>query len=633
LQVVAAAGVLVSGLAFGADANVLVNEDFTRPLDANWSVPEKWKVTESDGYGWSKALVYENDDPNWYAFTAVTVPAIKPLMKAEASFKVKTEKGFKGDVGAVFEWNDASGKYAGGAGGLVKKFKDLVPDTQGFVTLNVAPTEIPSVAASTHLSIYVTRGSTGKVVFDDVVIRLAEVKRVGFIFANTYQDEVSRGDLKVSVCLQCSDLKEKPKAVFSYTGADGKKHEVAPTQEDEVMARLVLPVTELALGKQTVGFRLVDAAGAELGKTSVILTRTAEPTKRKVRFDEYGRTIVNGKPFFPNGMMWTNGPLKNKGALEAYAQGPFNCLQSYNMKLTREELDAWWKYGLMVAPSFSGCYGPTESGQRLGACKSMEEEEQWVTEVVNRLKDHPALLAWYTCDEFSVAHEPRLRKMNDRIHRLDPDHPTWICLCDPTLSGPFANAYDCIGLDPYPVANPFCGYDKPEWLIPERGCVAPAGDAAETMRKAMDGMRPMWHLPQAFAWKWNFPKRPELRFPTIRELSNMTWQLIADGASGIIQYSYGEMFQYEPTGWQPFYTIACAVGQQIKDNYDKLVALPGPKAENVPATVRVRTWKMDDGTISVLVVNRGNDPVKGAFTVPGKGEVAFDLAGLEVRWY
>ena len=55
-----------------------------------------WRGVDGRGYGRSKALVYENDDPKWYAFTEVSVPGLKPLMKAEASFKV--EKGNRGDT-------------------------------------------------------------------------------------------------------------------------------------------------------------------------------------------------------------------------------------------------------------------------------------------------------------------------------------------------------------------------------------------------------------------------------------------------------------------------------------------------------------------------------------------------------
>jgi len=145
----------------------------------------------------------------------------------------------------------------------------------------------------------------------------------------------------------------------------------------------------------------------------------------------------------------------------------------------------------------------------------------------------------------------------------------------------------------------------------------------------------MWHVPQAFAWKWDFTKRRELRFPTRRELSNMTWQMIADGANGIFLYSYGQIRnkpKIHGEDWRPYFKISCDVAQEMKDRYETLVSLPGPTPENVPNTVRVRIWKLADGSLAILVVNRGVDPVKGAFKVPGKGEVKFDLAGLEVKW-
>ena len=622
-----------------ADAELL-DEDFTRPLSNAWRLPAKWRVADGAGYGWSKALVYENDDKDWYEFASCALPGLRPLMKAEATFRVKADPGFVGKVGATIAWDDADGKYAGGSGGTTVPWgdKSLVPDTQGFVTLTVKTPSIPACAARCHLDLYVARGSVGKVAFDDVKVRLTDVRRVGRMFANGYQGEVARGDAKVTVRLSCEGMDPLPKAVFTYLGADGRRQSVPPTELTPTTARLVVPVTELAPGAQTVGFALTGADGRDLGTASCPLARTAGPTPRKVRFDEYNRTIVDGRPFFPIGMFWSENTYAIPGALDEYAKGPFNCLQNYERRMTRAMLDDYWKRGLRVLASVKDIYAPTEKGARIGdgRIKTMADEEKYVTDVVTDLRDHPALLAWDICDEFGEALTPRLEIMHRRVRRLDPDHPTFICICDPNAAGRMVDGYDVVGVDPYPVANPYCGTDRPEQLLPERGAVTSAGDAAQVVREAMDGCRAMWHVPQAFAWKWDFAKRKELRFPTRKELSNMTWQMVADGANGIFLYSYGQIRnkpeRLHGEDWRPYFQTACAVAQELKDRYETLVALPGPAAADVPKTVRVRTWTLAGGTLAVLVVNRGNDPVKGAFRVPGKGEVAFDLAGLEVKW-
>ena len=634
-----AVGCLLACLS-AAGETLLMDEDFARPLGKEWRLPAKWSVAEGAGVGWSKALVWTNDDPKSYCPLCVTIPGLRPLMRAEAELKVKTDPGFKGKIGATIAWNDVHGKWMGGSGGTTVKWgdKSLVPDTQGFVTLRVKTPTIPAGAASCHLDLYPSGGSTGRAAFDDIKVRLTDARRVGRMFASGYQGEVARGNAKVTVRLSCEGLEPMPKAVFTYADADGRKRFVPPTEMTPTTARLVVPVTELAFGEQTIGFALTGADGKDLGTASAKLTRTAEPTSRKVRFDEYNRTLVDGQPFFPIGMFWSPKTYAISNAVAEYAKGPFNCLQNYEIPMTRAMLDDYWKHGLRVLASVKDIYAPTESGRRLGlsSVKTPADEERLVADVVQAVKDHPALLAWDICDEFGEDLAPRLEAMHRRVRRLDPDHPTFVCICDPNAAGAMVDGYDCVGVDPYPVANPFCGSDKPEQLLPDRGDVTPAGDAAQVVREAMDGCRAMWHVPQAFAWKWDFAKRRELRFPTRRELSNMTWQMVADGANGIFLYSYGQIRdkpgRLHQEDWRPYFKVACEVAQELKDRYETLIAVPGPAAKDVPNTVRVRTWKLADGTVATLVVNRGIDPVKGKFRVAGKGEIAFDLAGLEVKW-
>lgn len=624
-----------------ADDSVLLDEDFSQPLGATRRLPDKWRVADGFGTSWSGALVWENDDPSFSA-SSVTfmLPGLRPLMKAEAEFKVKVDPGFKGKVCGTISWNNASGKYMGGSGGTTVKWGDkaLVPDTQGFVTLKVKTPTIPTGAAKCYLALYLSRGSTGRAAFDDVKVRIVDSKRVGLMFANGYQGEIARGNANVTVRLYCGGLDPMPTAAFTYKDAAGRTRSVPPTEMTATTARLVVPVAELALGPQTIGFSLAGSDGGILGTAKCALTRTAEPTPRKVRLDEYNRTLVDGKPFFPIGMFWSPNTYAISNSVIDYAKGPFNCLQNYQIPMTRAMLDDYWKHGLMVVASVKDIYAPTERGQRLGLkeIKSMADEERYVTEVVTAVKDHPALLAWDICDEFGESLAPRVETMYRRIRRLDPDHPTFVCICDANAAGPMVHGYDIVGVDPYPVGSPFLGNDKPELLLPERGVVAPAGDAAEATRLAMDGYRAMWHVPQAFAWKWDFTKRTELRHPTVRELSNMTWQMVADGANGILLYSYGQ-YRNKPKihgeDWRCYFEIACAVGRELKDRYETLVALPGPVPTDVPNTVRVRTWKHADGSLAILVVNRGNDPVKGVFKLPGRGDMTFDLAGLEVKWF
>ena len=160
------------------------------------------------------------------------------------------------------------------------------------------------------------------------------------------------------------------------------------------------------------------------------------------------------------------------------------------------------------------------------------------------------------------------------------------------------------GTDPYPVCKPReFGGGEPEH--PGLGCVWKAGDDAETVLKEMFALKPLWQVPQAFKWQWDFKKRSEYRFPTRRELSSMTWQQIAAGANGILFYSYGQMMNNcngESELIEYFDETTVPVAREVKRAERILLLDPGPKVMAKPDRVRVRTWQHCEGAY-VLVCN------------------------------
>ena len=81
---------------------------------------------------------------------------------------------------------------------------------------------------------------------------------------------------------------------------------------------------------------------------------------------------------------------------------------------------------------------------------NMSHGENWTTSVVSTFKDHPAICAWYICDERPPAYLPQLHARHDLVAKLDPSHITYSVLD----SGPTINDYtsvsEALGLDPYP---------------------------------------------------------------------------------------------------------------------------------------------------------------------------------------
>ena len=99
---------------------------------------------------------------------------------------------------------------------------------------------------------------------------------------------------------------------------------------------------------------------------------------------------------------------------------------------------------------------------------------------VEKFRSHPATLAWYLADELPTAYVKLLEERRRMCHRLDPDHPTWICMNAPAVVRTFINGCDALGMDPYPVGSPW-----------GTGDLTMASDWALKARRGMYGYRPM----------------------------------------------------------------------------------------------------------------------------------------------
>ena len=294
--------------------------------------------------------------------------------------------------------------------------------------------------------------------------------------------------------------------------------------------------------------------------------------------------------------------------------------------MTPEILDLYHSKGLKVLASVKDIYIPEPDGTAVAFCppsiKTKAQETAYVTEVVSRCRNHPALLAWYTSDEMKGRYADRLLDRYRLLKKLDPDHPVFVLAFTDAIRS-FVPALDIGGGDPYPVCSPWTGNKKRMNERPDEGSVWEAGQNAVDEREAMFGLKPLWQVPQAFMWAWDHggeEKRPELRFPTRNELSSMTWQQVAAGANGIFFYSYGQMLNQCRNSGQLhryFSEVTVPVARELKEMYNILILKPGPEIVNVPEKVMVRTWRDDDGSVYVLACNTHPEFRDGKIAVPG----------------
>lgn len=594
-----------------------------------WREDAVWRVEKGVGIGGSDALVWTNGDPMNYDVQGRQIFGIRPGMMLRATFKVKAESLAGDTLGCTICWYSAKG-WMGGAGGTEIKWGDrrLKPDADGWYQMSIKTPYLPIKMTKCHLQLYVNRGGTGRVLFDDVrveVVGRKEFGGVGSIATSGYRGMVAAGDVRVVSGIEIPpeyDVPGKAVATLSYVGVDGTRKKTNMSILNADVAEAVVPVNEFAMGRHPISIELKGADGRFFGSREAYFERVREIPKRRVAFDEYGRTLVDGKPFFPIGMYWSPNTLSKSNALERYASaGAFNCLQTYEVAMTPEILDRYWAHGLRVVASVKDVYVPPdvplEKGRRLGftppGVKTRADETNYMKRVVGRCRNHPALLAWYICDEIPVEFHDRLNDHYSLMKTLDPEHPAFVCICVPEASKIFLDSADVIGSDPYPVR------DKSNVWV--------AGESAETIRNGMAGLLPMWQVPQAFSWRWEYPNRTYLHFPTFAEMRNMVWQQIAVGANGILLYSYGQILncKEDDEAKERYFRISCDVAREVRNRIPMLLLKPGPKVVSKPERVRVRTWR-DGAAAYALVCNTHPEPRKGTVRIEGdwtSGRIVF----------
>ena len=576
-------------------------------------------------------FVWENGDPEKYVVRNVPIEGLKPGMFAEVTMWVDASGLSEGGVPeASLAWGSRTtgASWTGGSGGTVLRWNDpkIEKDSRGRRKFVVRTPVMPMDAVNPRLHFFAKKPATGKIVYSDIKLTLSPREYCVRLANSAYANSATDGDVRfVATFITDPDSEsvDDLSGTFVFTDAAGRASRKAAEKLTGDFAETTLDVSKLAVGEQDIRFELAKKGGKVLAAGTCRFERVKEAPKRRVAFDKFGRTLVDGKPFFPLGMYWSENTLSKKGSLARYAApGVFNCLQTYEKAMTPQILDRYHEKGLMVLVSVKDIYvrGPNDPCALIFPPKGITTQADdiaYVTDVVNRCKGHPALLAWYTCDEFGPGYAAKLEERYRLLKSLDPEHPVFVlAFSDATRA--FLRAYDVTGTDPYPVCKPpECGGGGPEH--PGLGRVWKAGDDAEMILKEMFALKPLWQVPQAFKWQWDHKEHYEERFPTRRELSSMTWQQIAAGANAIFFYSYGQMLnncKNESELIEYFDETTIPVAREVKKMAEILLLDPGPKVAAKSDRVRVRTWQRGD-VAYVLICNTHPERRMGEVRIEG----------------
>jgi hypothetical protein len=368
--------------------------------------------------------------------------------------------------------------------------------------------------------------------------------------------------------------------------------------------RVPLNLAKLPEGATVVTGRL--CRGAQILAIASVAVRKASPKPNEVKIDYESRgLIVDGLPWLPFGFYCI---FPATGLAETEAPQGFNMIAAYqdanrDFDQIRAYLDRCAQVGMRVHYDIRAIAQAEPSAAKWEALRRE----------VEAFRDHPALLAWYLCDEPDGQKIPpaRLVEAYDFIKQLDPYHPITMVFCMPAKAIAYVDAMDIMMADPYPIP------DAP---------VSTVADWADQLNRAVDYGMPLWIVPQAFGggewWK---------REPSAREERAMTYLALVHDATGI-QYFVRRApvgNPISPSLWNECRRLAL----ETHELAPVVLSAEAAPVSAEPATIHVTTRKYR-GAVYIIAVNESNAPSSLGISLSpkrtGEAEVLFESRTVRV---
>ena len=332
-----------------------------------------------------------------------------------------------------------------------------------------------------------------------------------------------------------------------------------------------------------------------------------------VTFDEQSRILIRGKPTFLLGVYdaglgyglteeWWDGTLTTARRL---FELPINVYLNY---WYGEAGNAAWVpmmnllhsrgiYALTNANCFAS--SPVTATAKYWFVRAPEED-------IRERAAHPGFLGFYAADECAGHIAPDVFPHAQRMRTLDPDGIVFGTL----LGGPhlplWRDVLDVLATDPYPLygAEPEGGY--------RLGQVA---QWTEQARRAVHGSRPVVTVIQFFQFT------SKGRWPTQKELRDMSYMAIAGGANGLLYWSLGtNALAYVCKDWceekTEYFQRLKAVLEELKSLEEVLASPDRPdllSSVSEPEAIRARV-KYHDGRVWLIAANVTSREVAASFT-------------------
>lgn len=578
--------VVVCCLVQGLASDLLRNAGFEE--GGGWTMPSPvWSIDRSVQRSGSKSLKYRNADPNLYKMASQTLP-VRPGTRYRIGAWIRTEDVRGTEIGATIalEWLGATGEFLGGC------YPVGVAGTTDWSRVEAVSAVAPATARNMRFVCYVARGSTGTAWFDDLelVVHGREDWHVTIVepWLRGRLDECSQVRVQVRLPLEAIVEGHTVHAFWAPPGGPGSSAKAAD------VTSLSLQASNLPSGRHHLVVEWLDAQGEIERRYERELTKGLAGPKR-VGFDGL-RLRIHGRAFCPLGVYDSEGwkAETTPARLQQMVDAGFNCVLPYGLlsgsvEDCRRYLDTAGRLGLRVVVSLKDLYEHVRYPLR--RMKGIEGRENVLRAVVNALKDHPALLAWYVNDESGPEHLQELRSLYETVVALDAEHPCFAVTNQPESAYEFWDTTDIIGVDPYPVPG------SPLTLV------------ADWVQAAVGTCRPVWAAIQAFN-KANYAPGPGFRAPTAAEYRAMAFLAIACGATGLLAYSYYDVLR-EPDCQRRLVEMA-DVNRRLR-RFGEVVS----EGEREPVVCRgavAAKWRLH-GREHLLLVNPRPSPVTASLDV------------------
>ena len=614
--------------------NLIQNPSFDAPQGSPgagaWRLnAREAQISVEGGYSQRGALI-RRTDPAVYTVSFQTVSRLKPNTRYILGCRIRVRNS-DGRTSAVFGVEGAVTKYQAYAGNF--DWKECKTEFTSSGKEN----------ARYNIIFFYKKGRTGEASFDDFYLREAGGEYFSGIL-NPW-NRISGTERKIHfTATAVGELQYEQSAapeIRCLAEIRGAKGEILLSESRPLKnGRFTVDGERLPDGEYKVDVTVYDRANRViLGKTEGLRLVAGEPDRKKpkgsVSIDKYGRTLVDGKPFLPVGLYI--GSVGRMYDIRAFADSPFNCVLLYSgymgylrgnpergAKGVRAAMDMLDKYGLKMIFGVPFVYPGYDRGledqKQFWGGKGISRDE-FLGNVVDAVRDHPALLAWYITDELPPQRYRELVQVRNLINRKDPHHPTCGVYFQIHELAAYSATQDVPNIDFYPIAG-----KKPQTqkLISES-----MEKARQVWSHPETGEMPLWATPQLFSWGGDNPDtNPNYRFPTENELRAMSLLSAIGGAKGFIFYYYhcilygvGKTLDEKFIRFMPLWKTACNIAGELRELEPFLLSTaPAPKVtvRNIRGITHARAFVEETyGRIRLLVSCEGPGDAEAEITVEG----------------